>query len=146
MRGWTLPLIALVLLGCLNIGACDQGSFLGKAVAQLFNDQQRVKEVSHNAWKTARDEGPRASMKKSSEHLQKAIASAEAAPEKAAPDAFAAWWYNVAAQYWSENAAKKPDGELFVTPVEGIIRARKDLERALGWDAETANRFHQEAY
>ncbi len=137
--------MAAVLLACLNVGACGQDS-LGKAVASLFKDQQQVKEVSYAAWKTAREEGPRASLKKSSEHLQRAIASADAAPEKAAPDAFAAWWYNVAAQYWSENAAKKPEGDLFVTPVEGIIKARRDLERALAWDAEMANRFHQEAY
>jgi hypothetical protein len=146
MRRITLPLIALVLLAGLNICGCAQGDSLGKVVAALFNDQQQVQQVSYAAWKAARDEGPRASMKKSSEHLQKAIASADVSPEKAAPDAFAAWWYNIAAQYWSENAAKKPSGEVFVTPIEGIQKARRDLEKALGWDERMANRTHREAY
>ena len=138
--------MALVLLTGLNIGACAQDNPLGKAVAALFNDQPQVKQVSSAAWKAARDEGPRAAMKKSSEHLQKALASVDVTPEKAAPDAFAAWWYNIAAQYWSENAAKKPDGEVFVAAIEGIIKARQDLEKALGWDVEMVNRVQREAY
>jgi hypothetical protein len=85
-------------------------------------------------------------MRKSSEHLQKALASVDVTPEKAAPEAFAAWWYTIAAQYWSENAAQKPGGEVFVTPLEGIQKARRDLERALGWDEEMLNRTHREAY
>ena len=138
--------MALVLLTGLNICACSQESPLGKATASLFNDEPQVKQTSYTAWKTARDEGPRASMKKSSDHLQKAIASADVTPEKAAPDAFAAWWYNLAAQYWIENAAQKPGGEVFVTPIEGIIKARQDLQKALGWDGEMADRLEREAY
>jgi len=138
--------MALVLLTGIIICGCSQENPLGQAVAQLFNDPQKVKQASYDAWKTARDEGPRASLKKSSGHLQKAAAYADGKPEKAAPDAFAAWWYNIAAQYWSENAAKKPDGEIFVTAVEGIIKARQDLEKALGWDSAMVNRLQQQAY
>jgi hypothetical protein len=145
MQRLALSLMALILL-TINICGCAQDNPLGKATAQLFNDQPQVKQVSFTAWKTARDEGPRAALKKSSAHLQKAIAASDKTPEKAAPEAFAAWWYNIAAQYWSENAAKKPEGQVFITPIEGIIKARRDLERALGWDEGLANRVHWEAY
>jgi hypothetical protein len=138
--------MALILLAGLYIGACSQENALGQATAQLFHDPQQVKEVSYTAWKTARDEGPWASLRKSSAYLQKAGAVAEKTPEKGAPDAFAAWWYNFAAQYWSEIEAKKPGGERFDTAIERIIRARRDLERALGWDTEEGNRLQQEAY
>jgi hypothetical protein len=73
MRKLTLSILALVLLTGINICGCAQENALGKAVASLFNDQHRVKQTSYTAWLTARDEGPRASLKRSSEHLQKAI-------------------------------------------------------------------------
>jgi hypothetical protein len=123
--------MALILLAGLYIGACSQENALGQATAQLFHDPH---------------EGPWASLRKSSAYLQKAGAVAEKTPEKGAPDAFAAWWYNFAAQYWSEIEAKKPGGERFDTAIERIIRARRDLERALGWDTEEGNRLQQEAY
>ncbi|MFZ5451038.1 MAG: hypothetical protein ACOZF2_04065 [Thermodesulfobacteriota bacterium] len=119
---------------------------MGQTVAQLFKDQQQVKQVSYAAWKTARDEGPRASLKKSSELLHKASASADEASKKGASEAFAAWWYNVAAQYFSEIEAQKPGGESFDAAIERIIRARQDLERALGWDEAKGNQLKQEAY
>ena len=146
MRKLTFPLMALVWLTGINICGCAQENPLEKAVALLFNDPQAVKQASFDAWKIARDEGPRAALKKSSGHLQKATAYPEGKPGQAAPEAFAAWWYNIAAQYWSENAAKQPDGEVFVTAIGGIIKARQDLERALGWDAALANRRQQQAY
>jgi hypothetical protein len=114
-------------------------------VTQLFNDRQQVKHASYAAWRTARDEGPRVAMEKSFKHLEKATGSAEEIPAQAAPDAFAAWWYNIAAQYWCEIASRKPGGESFVKASEGIQMARRDLERALGWDQEMSKRALQDA-
>ena len=146
MRRPTFLLLALILLAGLLIGACSQENALGQAVAQLFKDQKQVKEVSYAAWKTARDEGPWASLKKSAALLHQASAFAEEESGKGAPDAFAAWWYNIAAQYFSEIEAQKPGGKRFDTAIARIIKARRDLERALGWDAEQAKRRQQEAY
>jgi hypothetical protein len=146
MRKLAISLVALMVLAGLSIGSYAQENPLGKAVAPLFSDRQKVKQASYTAWMTARDEGPRASMEKSFAHLQKATASADIIPAQAAPDVFAAWWYNVAAQYWSEIAAKKPGGEGFAKAIEGIKMARQDLEKALGWDAGMANRALREAY
>ncbi|MEW6660659.1 MAG: hypothetical protein AB1424_18615 [Thermodesulfobacteriota bacterium] len=146
MKRLAIPVVALVLLLGLSIGAAAQESALGKAVAALFGDRQQVKHASYAAWRLARDEGPRVAMEKSFAHLKKATASAEVIPAQAAPDAFAAWWYNIAAQYWSEIAAKHPGGEAFVKAVEGIAMARQDLEKALGWDAEISQPAFREAY
>jgi len=145
MKKPAIPIAALLLLACCSIGACAQENPLGQAVAQLFNDRQQVKHASYAAWRTARDEGPQVAMKKSFAHLQKATGSAEVIPAQAAPDAFAAWWYNIAAQYWCEIAASKPGGESFVKASEGIQMARRDLERALGWDQGMSKRALQEA-
>jgi hypothetical protein len=145
MKRLAISVVALALLASLGVGACAQENPLGKAVAQLFNDRQQVKHVSYAAWRTARDDGPQVAMKKSFAHLQKATGSAEEIPAQAAPDAFAAWWYNVAAQYWCEIAAGNPGGESFVKASEGIQKARGDLERALGWDQEMSLRVLQEA-
>ncbi|MDD2902950.1 MAG: hypothetical protein PHU44_11020 [Syntrophales bacterium] len=146
MRRPTFLLMALILLAGLIVSACSQENALGNAVAQLFKDQKQVKQVSYAAWKTARDEGPRASLKKSSELLHKASALADETSGKGAADAFAAWWYNIAAQYWTEIEAQKPGGESFNTAVARIIKARRDLEKALGWDEAKANQLQQEAY
>lgn len=146
MRRPTFLLIASLLLAGLIIGACSQENPLGQAVAQLFKDPQQVKEVSYTAWKTARDKSPWASLRQSSELLSKASGLAEETSKEGASEAFAAWWYNIAAQYWCEIEAKKPGGESFEKAVERIIRARRDLERALGWDEAKGNRFQQEAY
>ncbi len=141
-----LPVAALVLLLGLSVGAQAQESPLGKAVASLFADRQQVQHVAHAAWRTAKDDGPQAAMVKSLAHLQKATASAEIIPAQAAPDAFAAWWYNVAAQYWCEKAARHRGREGFAKAIEGITLARQDLERALGWDAKIADPAFREAY
>ena len=146
MRRLAISLVALLVLAGLNFGAYAQENSLGKAVAPLFNDPKKVKQASYTAWMTARDEGPRASIEKSFAHLEKATASADIIPAQAAPDVFAAWWYNVAAQYWSEIAAKKPGGEGFAKAIEGIKLARQDLEKALGWDAGMASQALREAY
>jgi len=146
MRRLAISVVALALLAGLGVGACAQENPLGKAVAQLFNDRQQVKHASYAAWRTAKDEGPRVAMEKSFAHLQKATAFAEEIPAQAAPDAFAAWWYNFAAQYWSEIAAKRPGGEGFAKASEGIQMARRDLERGLGWGREMADRANQDAY
>ncbi len=146
MKRPAIPVAALVLLACFSVGAYAQENPLGKAVAQLFSDRQQVKHASYAAWRTARDEGPRVAMEKSFAHLQNATASAEVIPAQAAPDAFAAWWYNIAAQYWCEIAAKNPAGRGFVKAIEGIKVARRDLETALGWDAGISQKAHQEAY
>jgi hypothetical protein len=146
MRRPTIFLMTLILLAGLTIGACSQENVLGKAVARLFHDPQQVKEISYTAWKTARDKGPWASLRKSSELLSKASGLADETSEKGAPDAFAAWWYNIAAQYWMEIEAQKPGGERFAPAIARIIRARRDLERALGWDAEKGKQLQQEAY
>ena len=146
MRRPTIILMALVLLAGLFIGACAQENVLGQAVGQLFKDQKLVKEVSYNAWKTAKDKGPWTSMKKSANLLHKASGVAEEDSKDGASEAFAAWWYNFAAQYWSEVEAKETGGESFTQAIEKIIRARRALEKALGWDEATAKRFQQEAY
>ena len=146
MRRPTIILMTLILLAGLFIGACSQENVLGQAVARLFQDQKLVKEVSYNAWKTAKDKGPWASMRESAKLLSKASGVAEEDSKEGASEAFAAWWYNLAAQYWMEIEAKKPGGESFATAIEKIIRARRDLEKALGWDEATANRFQQKAY
>jgi hypothetical protein len=138
--------MTLLMLACCSIGACAQDNPLGKAVTSLFNDRQQVKHASYAAWRTARDEGPQVAMRKSFAHLQKATGPAEAIPAQAAPDAFAAWWYNIAAQYWCEIAAQEPGGEGFVKAVEGIHKARRDLERALDWDADMSRRAREDAY
>ncbi len=136
---------ALMLLASCSVGACAQESPLGKAVAQLFKDRQQVKHAAYAAWRTAKDDGPQVAMKKSFAHLKKATDAPDEIPAQAAPDAFAAWWYNVAAQYWCEIAAQQPGGESFVKASEGIQMARRDLERALGWDQEMSKRALQDA-
>ena len=146
MRRPTFLLMALILLAGLFIGACSQENPLGQATAQLFNDPQQVKEISYTAWKTAKDEGPWASLRKSAKYLQKASAFGEEDSGKGAPAAFAAWWYNLAAQYWSGVEAQKKGGESFHTAIQRIIRARRDLERALGWDEAKGKQLEQEAY
>ena len=145
MKKPAIPIMALLLLACCGVGACAQENPLGQAVAQLFNDRQQVKHAVYAAWRTAKDDGPQVAMKKSFAHLKKATDTADAIPAQAAPDTFAAWWYNVAAQYWCEIAAQKPGGESFVKASEGIQMDRGDLERALGWDQEMSKRVLQEA-
>ena len=146
MRRLIILVAALALLACMGSGAYAQENPLGKEVARFFKDPEKVKEASSAAWKLAKDEGPRASLLKAAEHLKKATASENMIPAQAAADAFAAWWYNIAAQYWSEIAARKPGGEEIAKAIEPIKVARQDLERALGWDAGTAEKAFQEAY
>jgi hypothetical protein len=136
----------LVFWGCFFIGACAQENPLGQAVTALFHDRQQVQQVSYAAWKAARDDGPQAAMRKSSKYLQKVNAAGDEIPAAAAPDAFAAWWYNVAAQYWCEIAARNPGGESFDKAAQRIRGARWDLERAWGWDVDLAKQAHQDAY
>jgi len=85
----------LVLWGCFFIGACAQENPLGKAVTALFHDRQQLKHVSYAAWKAAKDDGPEVVMRKSFTYLQKVNSTGDEIPAAAAPDAFAAWWYNI---------------------------------------------------
>jgi len=146
MRKFIILVAALALLAGMGPGAYAQENPLGREVAPFFKDPGKVKEVSYAAWQTAKDEGPRASLLKSAEHLRKATASENMIPAQAAADAFAAWWYNVAAQYWIEIAAQKPGGAESAKSIEPVKVARQDLERALGWDAAAADQAFQEAY
>jgi Ni/Co efflux regulator RcnB len=146
MKRLVISIVALALLAGFGMGAQAQDNPLGQAVAQLFNDRQQVRHAAYAAWRTARDKGPRVSMEISVALLQKATASTDLIPAQAAPDAFAAWWYNIAAQYWCEIAARKPGGEGFIKAIEGIKIAREDLERALGWDAGISQQAFRDAY
>jgi hypothetical protein len=146
MKRLVISVVALALLAGLGMGAYAQDNPLGQAVAQLFNDRQQVRHAAYAAWRTGRDEGPQAAMEKSFAHLQKATASTDLIPAQAAPDAFAAWWYNIGAQYWCEIAARHRGGAGFVKAVEGIKIARQDLERALGWDAGISQQAFRDAY
>jgi hypothetical protein len=146
MKKIIIPLTVLALLAFLSAGAAAGKSPLGKAVAPLFNSPEKVKEVSYAAWQTAKDQGLRASLLKSAELLKRAAADVEEAPTpQDAADTFAAWWYNVAAQYWSDLEAKKPGGEEFVKAGEAIRKARQDLEKAWGWDAKAGEQAFQMA-
>lgn len=146
MKKLALAVMALVLLAGLGGNAAAEKNPLGKAIAPLFNDRQKIQEASHTAWQTARDESPRVAMEKASAHLQKATAPENMIPAQAAPEAFAAWWYIVAAQYWSEINAQKPGGEEIARAIEPIKKARQDLEMALGWEAKEIDRNLREGY
>jgi hypothetical protein len=146
MKRPAIVVAALVLLACFLISACAQENPLAKAVTALFQDQQQVKHVSYAAWRMAKDDGPEVAMRKSFAYLQKVNATGDEIPAAAAPDAFAAWWYNIAAQYWCEIAARNPGGESYVKAAQGIRKARWDLERGLGWDVDRAKQAHQDAY
>ena len=146
MKKSIIPILALALLACLSAGADAQGNALGKDVASLFSNQEIVKQVSYEAWKTARDQGLKVCLEKSAALLKMVDPADDKVPPQAAANTFAAWWYNVAGQYWSEIRAKRAGGDEFSKAIEAIKIAREVLEKALGWDAATADKHFQEAY